>query len=93
MGHVVVRQGHVEGILSGDEGSREKSTAGAGVRVIKSAEISVPRGIPRTFVIGDRIVVGGFFADPENGGDDVTFPREAAEGGLGGGGDNGRLDF
>jgi len=92
-GDIIVRQGDIEGVLTRNEILREHIAAHGGIRIVVSAEIFVPVFVPRTLAVRHRIIARRLFAHPENGRDDVEFPRVAAGGNSGLGGDDRRLDF
>lgn len=74
-GNVIIRERHVKGVLPGDECFRtEVHRAANGIRVVEAAEVFPPCGIPRTFMVGYRIALRGFFPHPEDRGSNVEPP-------------------
>ena len=78
LGHVIVGKGNIERVLPRDEGGRQITAAGARVGIVVAAEVARPLDIPRAFAIRNRIVLRRLLADPEDGGDNIVFPRMGA---------------
>ena len=75
---VVEWQGHIEGILPGNELPRQKISTRSRIRIVVSPKIVNPTGIPRTFVVGHRVVDRRFLTHPEDCRDDIFLPRISA---------------
>lgn len=74
-GQVVVGEGAVERVLSGDEAGWEIAAPFGGVGVVVTAEGDHPVGIPGRGAVVDGVIDGGTFANPEDGGHDTAMPR------------------
>lgn len=72
---VVVGQGYVEGILTGNEFHREEVAPRCRIRVVIATKVVRPICIPRTASIVGKVVSSGWFTDPKNGGHDAGSPR------------------
>src|SRR6266480_2360257 len=71
---IIVGEGAVEWIEPWREFYRNVIAATSRIRVVHSAIIFGPFLVPGAHPIGNGIVAGWFFADPENGGNDVGLP-------------------
>ena len=71
---VVVGQGDVEWIESGSEVFWDIAASEGRVRIVVAAVVLLPVLIPGGFVIGGGIVLGRFFANPEDRGGDELLP-------------------
>src|SRR3954452_15044045 len=72
---VVIGQCTVEGIESRGEFHRHIIAAMSRIRVIRPTVLFSPLCVPRAHAIGDGIVGRRFLANPENGSDNIAFPR------------------
>src|SRR5438067_9617671 len=72
---VIIGKRAVEWIEPWREFYRNVIAATSRIRVVHPAIIFGPFLVPRAHPIGDRIVAGWFFADPEDRRHDIAFPR------------------
>src|SRR5256885_15242892 len=73
-GLVVVRQRAVKRILPRRKFYRNKIASLGRIRIVEPAITFRPFVVPGTGFIRHRIVLGRFFANPENSGHDAAFP-------------------
>ena len=72
---VVVGERDVKRILFRREGRGDKAITRGRIRIVVSSVIFCPFLVPGRFIVGCRIVRGGFFTNPKDGCRDVLFPR------------------
>src|SRR5215470_18735535 len=82
MRDVVVRQRAIEWILMRDESDWDITASRTWIRIIGSAVIRRPIEVPRTPIVGHRIVPSRFFANPKYSRDNIQFPRIARRHGM-----------